>query len=622
MTAILGISAFYHDSAACLVIDGKILAAAQEERFSRRKHDHRMPVEACRYCLREAGLTARDLDYVAFYDKPILKFDRLLETYADFAPRGYRSFVRTLRLWLKERLWMPGLIRSELARVDGIEDERQARRAAKEFSWPLLFGDHHESHAASAFYPSPFKEAAVLTVDGVGEWATAAVGVGRDHDLELLKTLPFPHSLGLLYSAFTYYLGFKVNGGEYKIMGLAPYGEPKYVDLIKKNLVHINDDGSLRVNQQHFDYCTGSRMTNKAFHALFGGPPRKPESPLDQKSCDLARSIQAVTEEAMLKMAHYTHRETGMKRLCLAGGVALNCVANARILAEGPFEEVWIQPAAGDAGAALGVAMAVWHRYLAKPRASTEENGTGSSYADPMRGALLGPAASESEIRDFLHSHALPFTEYRRDQIPEAVAGHLATNKVVGLHQGRMEFGPRALGARSILADPRSPHMASLVNRTVKYREDFRPFAPSVLLEYAAEWFQHPAESPYMLLVADVANDKRTELSVADQNRRGLDRLDVARSEVPAVTHIDYSSRLQTVRRELNPMYWEIIEAFRRRTGCPLLLNTSLNVRGEPISCSVEDSYRCFMRSGLDVLVLETFVLEKEALRDHELAPD
>ena len=604
MASILGISAFYHDSAACLVIDGGILAAAQEERFTRIKHDHRFPLHAARYCLREANLTASQLDFVGFYDKPLLKFDRLLETYLDYSPAGFSSFLKSMPLWMSEKLWMPDLIRTELAKADGEDDERQAKKNGKKFQWKLLFGDHHESHAASAFYPSPFDDAAILTIDGVGEWATSSIGTGKGNELTLLQELRYPNSVGLLYSAFTYYTGFKVNSGEYKVMGLAPYGEPKYVNAIKDNLLEVRDDGSIKLNQDYFSYSQGLRMTNGTFDKLFGGPPRKPESQITQREMDLARSVQVITEEVMLKMARYVHRETGKKHLCLAGGVALNCVANGRVLKEVPFEKIWIQPAAGDAGGSLGVALAIWHRYLGNPRTV---NGS-----DAMKGSYLGPRDSEAEIEKYLRENRLDYTKYSREQLPEIVAELLAAGKVIGLHQGRMEFGPRALGCRSIIGDARSPHMQSVMNLKIKYRESFRPFAPSVLREHVSEWFELDADSPYMLLVAEVAPEKRVELGGDEAKLTGLEKLKIKRSEIPAVTHVDYSARIQTVSRETNPLYWEIIEAFRKRTGCPVIVNTSFNVRGEPIVCTPADSYRCFMRTEMDYLVLENFVLSKD----------
>jgi carbamoyltransferase len=621
MTAILGISAFYHDSAACLVSDGEIIAAAQEERFTRIKHDHRFPLNAVRYCLQEAGLRVDQLDYVGFYDKPLLKFDRLLETYLDYAPGGFPSFLKAMPLWLKEKLWMPDVIRAELAKLSGEADDKELKKRANGFAWKLLFGDHHESHAASAFYPSPFEEAAILTIDGVGEWATSSIGIGKGNELTLLKDLRFPDSLGLLYNAFTYYTGFKVNSGEYKVMGLAPYGEPRYVSAIKENMVEIREDGSLRMNHEYFGYSQGLRMTSKAFDRLLGGPPRKPESTLTQKEMDLARSIQVITEEVMLKMSRFVRKETGMRRLCMAGGVALNCVGNGRILREGPFDDLWIQPAAGDAGGAVGIALAIWHRYLDRPRTSAEKagswassrsaNGTIPPYSDGMKGAFLGPRFSEEEIESFLNTRNLPYRKYSRQELPELVGQLMAEQKVIGLHQGRMEFGPRALGGRSIIGDARSPQMQSLMNLKIKYRESFRPFAPTVLREYVSDWFEMQTDSPYMLLVADVVKNRRREMSDQEQSLWGIDKLNVVRSEIPAVTHVDYSARVQTVRRETSPLYWQIIEAFRKRTGCPVIVNTSFNVRGEPIVCTPEDSYRCFMRTEMDVLVLETCVLYK-----------
>jgi carbamoyltransferase len=621
VTNILGISAFYHDAAACLIANGEIIAAAQEERFTRLKHDPGFPLNAIRYCLKEARLKVEEIDYIGFYDKPLVKFDRLLETYLDYAPFGFPSFLKAMPIWMKEKLWMPELIRTEMAKVEGLDDQRQAKKRGKEFRWRVLFGDHHESHAASAFYPSPFEAAAILTMDGVGEWATSSIGLGRHNEIILLKELRFPHSLGLLYSAFTYYAGFKVNSGEYKVMGLAPYGRPTYVNLIKEKLVEIKEDGSLRLNQEYFGYSQGLRMTNRAFMKLFGGAPRQPEFPLTQKELDLACSIQDITEEVMLKMATFAHRETGMKRLCLAGGVALNCVGNARILRESPFEDLWIQPAAGDAGGALGIALAIWHQYLNHPRTSAEQAGTWVStrsangslppYSDGMKGAFLGPANTETEIEEFLSANHLPYRKYRREALPEAVAELLAQEKVVGLHQGRMEFGPRALGGRSIIGDPRAPNMQAMINLKIKYRESFRPFAPSVLREQVCEWFDLNTDSPYMLLVAEVREDHRKAVTDVELKLHGLAQLKVVRSDIPAVTHVDYSARVQTVRQETNPLFYEIIKAFYEKTHCPVIVNTSFNVRGEPIVCSLEDSYRCFMRTEMDHLVMETYILDK-----------
>ena len=605
-TSVLGISAYYHDSAACLVVDGRIVAAAQEERFTRKKHDAAFPTHAVAYCLKEAGLTAPQLNHVAFYEKPLVKFERLLETYSSLAPRGWRSYLMAMPTWLGEKLWMSDDIAD---RLEGFEGQ-------------ILFGEHHESHAASAFYPSPFEEAAVVTMDGVGEWATSSIGVGRGSDLEIIRELRFPHSLGLLYSAFTYFAGFKVNSGEYKVMGLAPYGEPKYVDLIKEHLVEIRDDGSLWMNQEYFTYAHGLTMTGSKLEALIGGPARKPESLLTQREMDLARSIQEITEEVMLKMTGFAHEETGMRDLCLAGGVALNCVGNGRVLREGPFEQIWIQPAAGDAGGALGVAMSIWHRHLQKPRQSAESLGTWQrptsstvtpKYADGMSGSYLGPKFSEAEIAAAIEEGGWIATRVEPDQVADIVGEHLASEKVVGLMQGRMEFGPRALGGRSILGDARSPKMQAVMNLKIKFRESFRPFAPAVLREHVAEWFELNGESPYMLLVADVKTDRRLPVPAEAEKLWGIEKLNVPRSTVPAITHVDYSARIQTVRRETNPLYYDIMAAFNRRTGCPVIVNTSFNVRGEPIVCSPQDAYRCFMRTNMDVLVLENFILERTA---------
>jgi carbamoyltransferase len=626
-TRILGISAYYHDSAACLVEDGHIVAAAQEERFTRKKHDAGFPTRAIEYCLREAGITMNTLDLVGFYEKPLVKFERLLETYATCAPAGWRAYLTAMPVWLGEKLWIADDIRD---RLDGFDGE-------------VLFGEHHESHAASAFYPSPFEQAAIVTMDGVGEWATSSIGAGRGSGIEMLHELRFPHSLGLLYSAFTYFTGFRVNSGEYKVMGLAPYGEPKYVKAIKDHLLEIRDDGSLWMNMEYFTYPQGLTMTGRRFETLFDGPARKPESKLTQREMDLARSIQDVTEEVMLKMATFAHRETGMRDLCLAGGVALNCVGNGRVLREGPFEQIWIQPAAGDAGGALGVAMSLWHRYLEKPRVSCEAAGTWERpsaagpgaifrtgppgpprpprYADSMRGSYLGPCFSEREIQAFLDAHGYQARRLEPAALADQIAALMAQEKVIGLLQGRMEFGPRALGGRSIIGDARSPKMQSVMNVKIKFRESFRPFAPSVLREHVAEWFELDGDSPYMLLVADVQPSRR--LRVPDEARSlwGIEQLNVPRSTVPAVTHVDYSARIQTVRRDTNPLYYDIIEAFYRRTGCPVIVNTSFNVRGEPIVCTPEDAFRCFMRTNMDVLVLENFVLlktDQAALADDE----
>jgi carbamoyltransferase len=604
---ILGISAYYHDSAACLVEDGRILAAAQEERFTRKKHDSAFPSRAVAYCLREAGISARELHLVGFYEKPLVKFSRLVETYIACAPRGLTSYLMALPLWLSDKLWMADDIASHLEGYEG----------------QILFGEHHESHAASAFYPSPFEEAAIATMDGVGEWATSSIGIGRGNEIELLKEQRFPHSLGLLYSAFTYFTGFKVNSGEYKVMGLAPYGEPKYVKLIKDHLVEIHDDGSLWMNMDYFTYHHGLTMTGKAFERLFGSPARQPESLLTQREMDLARSIQEITEEVVLKMATFAHRETGLRDLCLAGGVALNCVGNGRLLREGPFEQMWIQPAAGDAGGAVGVALALWHRYMGKPRFSAEQAGTWERpplhrplgavlrYADGMNGAYLGPGFTGEEIAQFLAAHGHQARRVPESELPSEVADLLADGKVVGLLAGRMEFGPRALGARSIIGDARSPKMQSVMNLKIKFRESFRPFAPAVTRENVHEWFELDADSPYMLLVADVRSEHRLEVPAEAGALWGIEQLNVPRSSIPAITHVDYSARVQTVRRDTNPLYYDIIDAFCRKTGCPVIVNTSFNVRGEPIVCTPEDAYRCFMRTDMDALVLENFVLEK-----------
>ena len=633
MTAILGISAYYHDSAACLLVDGDLVAAAQEERFSRKKHDHAFPTRAITYCLEEGKFTPDQLDYVAFYDKPLVKFERLLETYLDYAPVGFPSFVQAMPLWMKEKLWLPDLIRRQFAALEGYKVQKEVKQRARSYSWKLRFGDHHESHAASAFYPSPFEQAAIVTVDGVGEWATCSIGEGRGHEMTLLKELRFPDSLGLLYSAFTYFMGFKVNSGEYKIMGLAPYGEPKYVPLIKDKLVEIKDDGSIRLNHDYFTYSTGLRMTGSAFEKLIGSRRRLPESLITQREMDLARSIQEVTEEVMLKIVRFAHRQTGQTNLCIAGGVALNCVANGRILREGPFEEVWVQPASGDAGGALGVALAVWHRYLDKPRSSPQATGewmpnsSGSGdglppYVDRMKGTFLGPRFSSESIQKNLTTRGRPYRHIDVGAIPAVIAGLLEDGKVIGLMQGRMEFGPRALGARSIIGDPRSPKMQSMMNVKIKYRESFRPFAPSVLREEVSKWFAFDTDSPYMLMVAPVLPERRRTATDGDQTLWGIERLNEVRSEIPAVTHLDYSSRIQTVRCESAPFYWKIIEAFHQRTGCPMVVNTSFNVRGEPIVCTPEDAYRCFMRTEMDVLVLEDCVLEKSQQPAFEDTPN
>ena len=593
MTAILGISAFYHDSAAALVIDGEVVAAAQEERFTRKKHDHEFPAHAIRYCLDEAGLTPEQLDYVGFYDKPFLKFERLLETYLSYAPRGFQSFLKFVPLWARQKLHLP----REIAK--GLEGRYHKQ---------IVFTEHHESHAASAFFPSPFDEAAILTLDGVGEWATTTYGVGQGNRIELTHEQRFPHSIGLLYSAFTYFTGFRVNSGEYKLMGLAPYGEPKYVDRIREHLIDLKDDGSFRMDMSYFNYCEGLKMTSSKFDELFDGPPRKPEAPITVREMDLAASIQEVTEEIMLRSARHVHAETGQRNLCLAGGVALNCVGNGRILREGPFENVWIQPAAGDAGGALGVALFIWHQLLGNSRTPIQPDG--------QQGSLLGPRSSPDAIRIFLGKVGAVYEEQPDDAaLCETVADLMANEKVVGWFQGRMEFGPRALGARSIIGDARSAKMQSVMNLKIKFRESFRPFAPSVLRDSVDEYFEmRPGEdSPYMLLVAPVQDHRRLKDSASAHEVRGLDKLKVPRSDIPAVTHVDYSARVQTVDAERNGLYAELIRAFEKKTDCPVVINTSFNIRGEPIVCTPEHAYRCFMSTNMDVLVLERFVLLKSA---------
>jgi carbamoyltransferase len=604
MTAILGISAFYHDAAAALVVDGEIVAAAQEERFTRKKHDERFPERAIEFCLREAGLTAEQLDHVAFYDKPLSKFERLLETYFAFAPAGYRSFRKAMPVWLKEKLFLPRAMDA------GLGGKYRGR---------YVFADHHESHAASAFCPSPFDEAAILTIDGVGEWSTTCFGVGRGNRIRLDQELRFPHSLGLLYSAFTYYLGFKVNGGEYKVMGLAPYGEPVYRDLILEHLLDLKDDGSFRLDMQYFNYCQGLTMTSARFHRLFGGPPREAESKLTQRDMDLAASVQAVTEEVMLRLARNVHAVTGMKHLVLAGGVALNCVANGRILREGPFERIWIQPAAGDAGGALGAALFVWHQLLDRPRTARGDHAAG----DAQRGSLLGPAYSDAEIAAFLESEGASYRTCGSDnELCDEVAATIAEEKVVGWFQGRMDFGPRALGARSILADARSATMQSVLNLKIKFRESFRPFAPACLREHIHEWFEmrEGEDSPYMLLVAAVKAEHRTPAVDGESTLFGLEKLRQPRSSVPAVTHVNYSARVQTVDAARMPLFHLLLSKLYARTGCPMVINTSFNVRGEPIVCTPEEAYRCFCATEMDVLVMGRHVVRRDAERAEDLA--
>lgn len=596
---VLGISAFYHDSAAVLVEDGEIVAAAQEERFTRRKHDPRFPENAVRWCLEKAGTGVDGIDHIAFYDKPFLKFERLLETYVAFAPRGFASFRQALPVWTKEKLFQKSLIRKELSRLGG-----------RRWDGSLLFTEHHLSHAASAFYPSPFDEALILTMDGVGEWATTSVGRGTGNRIAIDREIHFPHSLGLLYSAFTYYTGFRVNSGEYKVMGLAPYGVPKYTSLILDHLIDVKADGSYRLNMDYFDYCTGLTMTNERFDTLFGGPPRQPSEPLEQRHMDLAASVQWVTEEIVLKMCRSLARENGRGRLCLAGGVALNCVANGKLHREGLFDDIWVQPAAGDAGGALGAALAAYHMFEGRERVV-------SGAGDAMRGAYLGPAFSQAEIEGRLAGAGAHFTTAADNEVISSTADGLADGLAVGWFQGRMEFGPRALGGRSILGDPRSPTMQRTLNLKVKFRESFRPFAPSVLREDVADWFELDTDSPYMLLVADVHSDRRRLPNSEDTRLFGIDRLNVVRSDIPAVTHVDYSARIQTVHRDTNPRYWDLLSAFKAKTGCPILVNTSFNVRGEPIVCTPEDAFRCFMGTEIDRLVVGNCILRKQDQPEH-----
>ncbi|MFC2161907.1 carbamoyltransferase [Acidobacteriota bacterium] len=584
---ILGISAFYHDSAACLVQDGKIMAAAQEERFTRKKHDFSFPKNAIEYCMQVVEIAGNDLDYVAFYDKPFIKFERILETYLAYAPRGNRSFLKAMPLWIKKKIWLKELIKKELG-----------------YTGNIIFPEHHESHASSAFFPSPFQHAAFLTIDGVGEWATASYGVGKDNKIQMKAEIRFPHSLGLLYSAFTYYTGFKVNSGEYKVMGLAPYGEPKYKDLILSELIDLKEDGSFRLNMKYFNYCSGLTMTRKKFHKLFGGPPRKSESQLTQKQMDLARSIQEVTEEVMMRMARHIHQETGQKNLCLAGGVALNCVGNGKILREGAFENIWIQPAAGDAGGALGAALFVWHQYLENERIADGEK-------DFQQGSYLGPEFGNGSIKNYLELNKIPYSEIPQADIPEKIADLIDGQKVVGWFQGRMEFGPRALGNRSIIGDARSPDMQKKMNLKIKYRESFRPFAPSVIKESIQDYFEIDRESPFMLLVAPVRKDICREMTLDEVELFGLEKLNIVRSSIPAITHVDYSARLQTVNKEDNPLYHKMISKFHEKYGCGVIINTSFNVRGEPIVCKPEDAYKCFMRTEMDFLIIGNYLIDK-----------
>ena len=585
---ILGISAFYHDSAACLIRDGEIIAAGSEERFTRKKADSSFPSKAVDFCLKQGGISLGELDYVGFYDKPLIKFERILETYVGVAPRGFKSFLMAGPLWIKEKLYQDRMIRDSLDSFDG----------------ELLFSEHHESHAASAFFPSPFEEAAILTIDGVGEWATTTMGVGKGSEIRIESEMMWPDSLGLLYSAFTYYTGFKVNSGEYKVMGLAPYGQPKYVDLIYRELIDLKADGSFKLNQKYFNYLSGLTMTSPAFDELFGGPPRQAESQLTQREMDLARSVQVVCEEVMLRMARALHARTGQENLCMAGGVALNCVGNGRILREGPFKNVFIQPAAGDAGGALGVAQLIWHRFLGKSRTVTPGR-------DTMKGAYLGPEYSDAEIEKYLNDNAIPHERLSRPDLTGRVAQVLADGSIVGWMDGRMECGPRSLGARSILGDPRSPKMQADMNIKIKFREGFRPFAPSVLRERVSDYFELDSDSPYMLLVAPVKKERQIPMTEEQRNLWGIEQLNVPRSDLPAITHIDYSARVQTVEARTNPNFHALISEFERLTGCAVLVNTSFNVRGEPIVCTPADAYRCFMRTHIDFLVIGPFLLDK-----------
>lgn len=591
---ILGISAYYHDSAATLISDGKIIAAAQEERFSRKKHDPAFPTGAVRYCLKEANINPNEITHVVFYDKPLLKFERLLETYLSYAPTGFRSFISAMPVWLKEKLYLKKTLKRELSGIFNIPEKSLP---------PLLFTEHHQSHAASAFFPSPYEKAAVLCLDGVGEWATTSMWLGDGNKLTPQWEIDFPHSLGLLYSAFTYYTGFRVNSGEYKLMGLAPYGEPKYVDLILDNLLDLKEDGTFRLNMKYFNYATGLTMTNKKFAELFGAPAREPESELSQKEMDIARSIQWVTEEVVLRLARSVHKETGMDYLCLAGGVALNCVSNGRLLREGPFKEIWIQPAAGDAGGAVGAALSVYHEYLEKPRTVQKPDATKGSY--------LGPRFSNKDIKNYLDKIGASYTEIEDTTLMPELAKIIEDENVIGWFQGRMEFGPRSLGARSIIGDARSQKMQSIMNLKIKYRESFRPFAPVVKYDKVSEWFEHEGPSPYMLIVAPVKEDKRTLMTEDQTKLFGIDKLNIPRSEIPAVTHVDYSARVQTVHPETNPRFYHLLDEFEKRTDCPVLVNTSFNVRGEPIVHTPEDAYRCFMRTEMDYLVMENIVLNK-----------
>ena len=584
---ILGISAFYHDSAACLIRDGKILSAVQEERLTRKKHDDSFPKRSIQYCLDQAGLTVNDIDYVAFYEKPFLKFERILETYMAYAPLGIASFIKSMPVWIKQKLWIKDLISTELA-----------------YKGPIIFPEHHESHVSSAFFPSPFTEAAVLTMDGVGEWATSSLAIGKGNKIEIIKEIRFPDSIGLLYSAFTYYTGFRVNSGEYKVMGLAPYGEPRFKDLIMTHLIDVKSDGSFKLNMKYFDYCAGLRMTNGRFHDLFGAPPRKPESRLTQREMDLARSIQDVTEEVMLRMARHARKVTGIKNLCLAGGVALNCVGNGKILAEKIFENIWIQPAAGDAGGALGAALYAWYQALGSSRNADNKK-------DSLSGSYLGPEFTDAVIEDYLKQSQIPYQRLTPEEIPERVSDIIAQEKVIGWFEGRLEFGPRALGARSILGDARSPKMQEIMNVKIKFRESFRPFAPTVLREKASQYFEIESDSPYMLLVAPVQKSLRKIVTSEQDKLFGIDKLKVARSTIPSVTHVDYSARIQTVDQETNPLYYRLLKKLDEKYDCPVIINTSFNVRGEPMVCTPEEAFTCFMRTNMDYLIMGSFLLDK-----------
>jgi carbamoyltransferase len=586
---ILGISCFYHDSAAALVKDGRILAAAQEERFTRKKHDASFPSNAVKYCLAEAGITIKDVGIVSFYDKPFIKFERLLETYIAYAPAGFQSFIKAMPLWIKDKLWMKEMIRKELG-----------------YHGAMIFPEHHESHAASAFFPSPYKEAAILTMDGVGEWTTASFGAGEGNHISIKAEIKFPHSLGLLYSAFTYYTGFKVNSGEYKVMGLAPYGRPVYRDLILKELIDLKDDGSFKLNMKYFNYCAGLTMTNGRFHELFGAPPRKSESRLTQRDMDLARSIQDVTEEVMLKAARHVHEVTKKRYLCLAGGVALNCVGNGRILREGPFQDIWIQPAAGDAGAALGSALFAWYQYMGNPRTADDKN-------DFQYGSLLGPSYSDDEISSYLDSLKAPYEKLEKGELAGRIAGLVASEKVIGWFEGRLEFGPRALGSRSIIGDARSPKMQETMNLKIKFRESFRPFAPSVIEERCGDYFDIKTKSPYMLVVAPVKDSRRRAMTADEEGLFGIDKLNVVRSDIPAVTHVDYSARIQTISRDTHKLYYDMVKKLDENYGCPVIINTSFNIRGEPIVATPEHAYKCFMRTNMDYLVMGNILLDKKA---------